>query len=108
MAKNNIRLLSKDELNEFINRYSFEITEKYIIVKVNGFNRPTLQHKNEMFSISCKGRYLNITPESIKLWENNFKEYSLIEVQQAINKLYLMYQETVNVKDIKKILNNEV
>lgn len=107
MAKNNIRLLNRIELEDFIHRYSFELSGSFVIVKVIGFNRPTLQNKNEIFSICCKGRYLNITPEAVEQWENNFPDKNLIEVQQAINTLLLMYQP-VQTKDIAKILNGEI
>lgn len=107
MPKNNIKLLDRFELEQFVEKYSFELSGSFVIVKVKDFNRPTLQSKFKIFSIYCKGRYLNITPEAIELWENNFQDKNLIEVQQAINKLALMYQSP-NQKDIAKILNDEV
>lgn len=107
MPKNNIKILNKFELEQFVKRYSFENSSEYIIVRVNGFNRPTLQNKSKIFSVFCKGRYLNITPEAVKLWEDNFPNKNLIEVQQAINTLILMYQQ-INVNDVKKVLNNEI
>lgn len=107
MPKNNIKLLDRFELEQFLEKYSFESSGLFVIVKVKDFNRPTLQSKIKTFSISCKGRYLNITPEAIELWENYFQDKNLIEVQQAINSLLLMYQ-TPNQKDIAKILNDEI
>ena len=107
MPKNNIRLLNRFEIEQFIERYSFEPSESFVIVRVSGFNRPTLQNKFEKFSLYCKGRYLNITPEAINLWENHFRDRNLIEVQQAVNTLVLMYQQ-IDVRDVEKILNKEI
>lgn len=107
MPKNNIKLLNRFEMEQFIKRYSFEPSGSFVVVRVNGFNRPTLQSKFEKFSLYCKGRYLNITPQAIEIWEKNFQNRNLIEVQQAINTLVLMYQQ-IDVKDVEKILNNEI
>ena len=93
MSKNNIRLLTSDELLSFTNKYIFENKENLLFVKTINFNRPTIHYKTNSFSIVCKGRKITITPEAIELWENNFPEKNLIEIQNAINKLLLMYQK---------------
>lgn len=106
--KNNIKLLTKEELNIFIDKYSFKVDGNYIWVTVKNFNRPTIHPINKSFFIATNNRKITIDVDAVKIWNEYFKEYHLIEVQQAMNKLYLMYQQNLNVNDIKKILNNEI
>lgn len=107
MKKNNIRLLTSEELNVFLDKYSFTVKDNFIWVDVKGFNRLTLHPISKSFSISCNNRKITIIPEAIELWNNYFKDKHLIEVQQAINKLILMYQ-TPKYEDVDKILNNKI
>lgn len=107
MSKNNIKLLTSEELEAFVKKYKFEVEGLFIWVEVVNFNRPTVHPKNESFSINCNNRKLTISPEAIELWEEHFKDKNLIEVQQAVNKLILMYQKP-DAKDVAKILNEEI
>lgn len=107
MSKNNLKLLERNEFEAFINKYEFSIHDQYIIVSVKTFNRPTLHDKSKSFSISCNNRKLIITPEAINLWENHFRDRNLIEVQNALNTIILMYQSP-NPQDVEKILNKEI
>lgn len=107
MSKNNLKLLERNEFETFINKYEFSIHDQYIIVSVKTFNRPTLHDKSKSFSISCNNRKLIITPEAINLWENHFRDRNLIEVQNALNTIILMYQSP-NPQDVEKILNKEI
>lgn len=107
MSKNNLKLLERNDLEIFVNKYEFTIHDKYVIVSVKTFNRPTLHDKNKSFAISCNNRKLIITPEAINLWENHFRDKNLIEVQNALNTIILMYQSP-NPQDVEKILNKEI
>lgn len=107
MSKNNLRLLERSEFDSLINKYEFNIHGQYVIVSVKTFNRPTLHDKNKPFAIACSSRKLIITPEAINLWENHFRDRNLIEVQNALNTIILMYQSP-NPQDVEKILNKEI
>ena len=107
MSKNNLKLLERNDLEIFVNKYEFTIHDQYVIVSVKTFNRPTLHDKNKSFAISCNNRKLIITPEAINLWENHFRDRNLIEVQNALNTIILMYQSP-NPQDVEKILNKEI
>ena len=107
MSKNNLKLLSDEQLIEFKEKYTFQILDSLIVVRTSNFNRPTMHDKNKGFFITLNNRKLTITPEAINMWENNFPNTHLVDVQHAINRLFLMYQNP-NVEDIKKILNDEI
>ena len=105
--KNNIRLLTLNELQMFKEKYTFELEGLFVFVNTKNFNRTTIHPKNAAFSINYNSRKITITPETIELWENHFKNVNLIEVQNAVNRLVLMYQKP-QVEDVAKILNNEI
>lgn len=107
MSKNNLKLLSTEQLTTFKEKYNFQILDSLIVVRTSNFNRPTMHDKTKTFFIASNNRKLTITPEAIEMWEKYFSDRHLIDVQQAINKLFLMYQ-TPNVEDIKKIINDEI
>lgn len=105
---NNIRPLSKDELAFFLNRYSIELKEPYIIVTArtdkNGVRR-TIHDMNKQFALSTSFRRITITKMAIEQWVNNFMDkYSLIEVQNAIAILFTTYRE-INTKNIELAIN---
>lgn len=101
-------MLRTDEL-EFLNDiYSFKTINdnKDIVVECRHFNRKTLHSSDSGFIISSKIRKLSITKEAIDYWINHFKDTaSLIDVQHAINKLTIMYED-VNLEALKNELNH--
>lgn len=114
MARN-LKMLTKDELDYINNNYSFELVGDYIIAKFNSYNRKILHSINEDFTLNTKARKITITAHAIKLWIEHFKDnYSLIDVQNAINTLIITYQNPSdfevgnqlngkNIKNIKEI-----
>lgn len=107
MGKNNIRLLTKEELASFVDKYEFKVEGFFVWTTVKNFNRPTVHSINDSFSISCNDRKLTITPKAIELWMECFQDKHLVEVQQAINTLILMYQSPQR-EDIDKILQGKI
>jgi len=108
MAKN-LRALTDEELNFIDNNYKFETLEdknnkRYIIVSFNGYDRRVLHDFDKPFLINTSVRKVNISTDAINYWYNDFKDnYSLIEVQNAINVLIVLYQP-VNKEEIEKQL----
>lgn len=101
----NLKALLPEEL-EYINlKYNFEILEdKYIVVSCNDYNRKTLHNANKSFILNTSIRHITITLDAINYWKNNFKEnYTLMDVQNAINELILTYQD-VSIKSLNKQL----
>ena len=80
-----------------------------LIVTPNNFNRPTAKNIDAVFTLRYKadGKFVkvSISPETIKLWRDKFSNYNLVEVQNAMNKLAVIYQ-TPDEDDIKMLLQN--
>ena len=92
----NLRALTGDELLYLTKNYEFEDLGKYIVVSFTGDSRKTktVHDSSEGFSISSKVRRINITKQAIDLWVSGYKyQYSLIEVQNAINTLIVTYRD---------------
>lgn len=103
--KNNARVLTEEELKFFNDKYSFEIRDDLVFVKTSNFNRLTVHKAVKGFSLSTSIRKLTISSDAINAWNEHFREkYSLIDVQNAINKLIVMYQ-VPSIDDLKKLLN---
>lgn len=108
MAKN-LRALTDEELDFIDSNYKFETLEgtdgkKYIIVSFNGYDRRVLHDFDKPFLINTSVRKVNISTDAINYWYDVFKDkYSLIEVQNAINVLIVLYQP-VNEEEILKQL----
>lgn len=105
MAKSNIRLLTKDELKFFKENYSFIIKEDVILVKFKGYDRIVAHPIDSDFSIASKVRKIKISKEAISLWKDKFKatEYTVIDIQNAMNALTIGYQAT-DYNDVKNQL----
>lgn len=96
MSGNNIKLLTKDEmkrLNEFYEFKIFDDMPQFVFVCVKGTNKRTAHLKSEPFKINNKIRILTFSPETVRIWEElGTNKYSLIDVQNACNTLYVLYQ----------------
>lgn len=105
MPKSNIKLLTKDERKYFKDNYAFSIKDDFILVKFNGYGRTVAHPINESFSIASKVRKIKISEEAIKLWKDKFQStnYSVIDVQNAMNALLISYQAT-DYNDVKSQL----
>lgn len=112
MPRRNIHCLSNDERDYFNSRYSFDVIQNdngpTLVVKIVDYNRQTRRPLTKSFYIRTCIRKLTITVEAIEMWHSYFygkqKEYSLIDIQDAMNKLTVSYQELTyeNVLDVLK------
>lgn len=109
MAGNNVKLLTDRQLTELNRKYSFFVDENEIIVKVNDYNRKTRHPIDKSFSINSKIRKITISAEAISIWLELSKggSYSLFAIQNAVNKLYLTYQN-ITLLNVKKILSGTI
>lgn len=102
---NNARVLTNDEYKFYKDKYSFIVFDNKVAVKIKDYNRITLHDVNETFSINAKPyRKLSFRPESMKIWIELECKYNLIDVQQAVSKLYITFQK-VNKDNVISILN---
>lgn len=110
MKRNNIRLLTDKELNILNYKYTFEIEDDNILVKLNHIDRITYHDINKPFSINVKNlRKITFNLEAIEIWKNLYNDKlrpNLIEIQQAVNKLIITYQQ-VNIENVKGLLNGQ-
>lgn len=108
MSRNNTRIMDAKDLELFLNKYYFDIDEKYVYVKLKDYGRVTAHERGKSFFIQYRGlRKLTITPEAVEIWNElveKQKKLNLIEVQQYVNILTLTYQK-VNTASVKHMLN---
>ena len=90
---------------EFINgKYKFELMGDYVVVHTMDSTRATLHRKDKSFILNTALRKLTISKRAMALWEEYFNpEFTLLEVQYAINSLVVTYQD-VTVDDVLNIL----
>lgn len=110
----NVRALTINELEYFLNRFVIELKNDYIVVMTKSLNRKVIHDSNVGFQLSTDLRKINITKKAIDLWIKKYiDKYSLIEVQNAINTLIVTSQNVTEkaiysqLKKIKSKLNNK-
>ena len=104
MNKNNVKILTEDELKYLKGRYDFEVNDDVILVKIQNYNRVTAHPLGTTFALNTKVRKIDITPDAIRIWNKYFKaSWSLFDVQNAINILIATYQ-VPELDDIKQQL----
>lgn len=111
MRATNCRVLTKNELNYINNKYSFYIDGDSIVTKCKNTTRVTCRPKNEKFSINIrclrKITYSKLAIEMFERFQNNgVNEFTLTDIQNAINFCYLTYQK-IDDAQITKILTRE-
>lgn len=108
MARNNVKLLTDNQLAHFNKRYHFTIDGNDIVVKIDDYERVTRHPIDKAFSINAKKiRKICFSKQAIDLWielQKMKKTWTLVDVQQAVNKLYIMYQP-INVDSVRDALS---
>lgn len=90
----NIKILTREELDYLVGKYLFRMLNPEIIgVKTTTCIRENTHPINEKFAINTPIKRITISPEAIDYWNKLNGKYHLIEVQNAINVLTVMYQE---------------
>lgn len=95
MARNNIKLLTQHQLTRFCDKYIFEIIDDKISVETYNYRRKTLHDIDKPFHINSNIRKINFSIDAINIWKEFYErdeKFNLVEVQQNVNKLELMYQ----------------
>lgn len=92
----NIKTLSVDELKYFLDRYDIKLTDNYILVYCSDPKRKTF-HDIGDFNLVTPIRKIKISKQAIDIWKERYMDdYSLIEVQNAINFLTITYRNINN------------
>jgi len=109
MARNNIKVLTADQLKRFNQKYVFDVEDDDIIVMINGYDRITRHPKNESFEINSQTtvkRKVRFTVQAINFWlelRNSPMKPSLFDIQQAVNILTISYQK-VDIDNVVRLL----
>lgn len=105
----NIKVLSDSELAYLKEKYVFGkaiVEDKiYVVVKCKDYNRMVLHDSAKKFTINTPIKRITISKEAIYLWKTELFDYSLIEIQNAINSLVVTYQD-LTINDIKEQIKN--
>lgn len=111
MKRNNVKLISADDLKTMKEKYKFELDSSgnNILVKTNTNSRLTYHNSCKPFGINMVGkRVVVFSMDAISIWKELYSvyNYSLLEVQNAVNKLYITFQE-ITTENVQKILSEE-
>lgn len=107
MSRNNVKLLTPEQLRLLKEKYIFNYDGENVVVQLSDYNRITKHDAKQKFHINSKIRKIIFIPEVIEYWiELGVKNYSLLDVQQAANKLYVMYQP-LTLDNLKKVLHEK-
>lgn len=99
MSKNNIKLLTHEQLRQFNSKYTIELVENEIHVRTINYAKVTKHPADQAFHINAKNiRKIQFSIEAIEIWKKfctSYKEniFTLFDVQQAVNSLIVMYQK---------------
>lgn len=108
MTRNNIKLLTPAQLDKLNEKYVFEVDENDIVVRLRHYNRVTKHPKDKAFHINSKIRKVSFSLDAIEIWlsiRETHKNYSLFDVQQAVNTAYITYRP-IEVTNVLNILKN--
>lgn len=109
MVANNAKLLTDSQLAKFNDKYIFTFDEDFIIVSYTTSKKRTRHSTLCSFSILARdiGRKITITPKAMEIYKTllncKIKDYTLIDVQQAINTLNLCFR-TINFENVLQLL----
>ena len=107
MARNNVKLLTKNELDYFNRRYNIYLDGENIVVKINNYKRETIHPFGVPFFINArKIRKINFNEDAINIWAeflSNGEKYTLVDVQQAVNSLHIAFQD-INFYSVENLL----
>ena len=101
-----IKVYDKNMIDTFNSLLRFDQEGDKIVV--SGYKRPTRKTYHSIYipfdvnmkTIKCK---IRITPKAISIWEESNYEYSLFEIQNAVNILISSYQDITKEKVLEII-----
>ena len=110
MSRNNVKLLTEQQIDALTNKYIFSIDGNDIVVRTSAYNRETRHPIDQPFHINAKHiRKICFNLEAINIWRSLLSKgfpANLIVVQQAVNMLTVTYQ-TITEDNVRKILSGQ-
>lgn len=111
MARNNIKLLTNSQRVALNDKYIFEHKDNMILVKLHDYGRITAHPDDKPFSINSSIRKITFSIDAINIWKELYKDpktrESLVNVQHAVNELYVTYQP-VDISSVKKFMKDSI
>ena len=111
MSRNNVKLLTDRQRIELKEKYYFEYEEGFVVVKLHDYGRITKHPDNKSFHINSPIRKVVFSLDAIRIWKELYADEktraSLIDVQHAVNSLYVMYQP-INTESVKKFMKDAI
>lgn len=112
----NLKPLTYEELQYVKEEYSFDLLtndkdEKFVMVNCKSYpKRNTVHDANHSFYINTHVRRLVIGRDAMDMWIEKFRSrgFTLIEVQDAINKLKVGYQRISSAEVEKRLTSRKV
>lgn len=112
MSKNNIKLLTHEQLRQFNSKYTIWIADNEICVSTINYAKVTKHPIDAPFHINAKNiRKIQFSIEAIDIWKkfcSSYKDniFTLFDVQQAVNSLIIMYQKPT-FENVKTLLERD-
>lgn len=111
MSRNNIKLLTDRQRIELKEKYYFEYEDGFVVVKLHDYGRTTKHPDDKPFHINSTIRKIIFSLDAINIWKELYLDEktraSLIDVQHAVNSLYVMYQP-INVASVRKFMKDGI
>ena len=116
MARNGIKLLTSKQLKDFNEKYISTMVNDFKFIKIDNRNykRYTLHDSSKSFRINSNIRNIVITTEMMNIFRefildnySKIKDVSIFDIMQAVNILYLTYQD-ITYKNVKRILLGDI
>lgn len=109
MSRNNVKLLTDQQRIDLKSEYYFEHEDGFILVKLYHYGRVTKHPDDKPFHINSPIRKVCFSMDAIDIWKELYKDektrMSLIDVQQAVNSLYVTYQP-ISLESVKQFLQH--
>lgn len=108
MPKNNIKLLTKDQLKDFNDKFNIVYDDNDVIVKFYDYARVTRHERGKDFEVNAKHiRKIKFTTQAIEIWIELCKagkKHTLVDVQNVVNLLIITFQK-IDVESVKRALS---
>lgn len=116
MSRNGIKLLTPKQLKEFNEKYISTMVNDFKFIKIDNrnYSRSTLHDSSKSFRINSNIRNIVITKEMMDIFKEfildeypKIKDVSIFDIMQAVNILYLTYQN-ITYKNVERILLGDI
>lgn len=98
-----IKILSDEDLEYLNKKYEINVKDDYLTIRTAHHNRLLFHTLDEKIRIRYGDKTMMLTPIAVKYWKDNFTNFTLIDVQNAINTLSVLAQD-ISIETIENLL----